>query len=210
MEQKSNIPSTEFSLPLKEKQWVRRVREEEDREAFERIFRTHYQNLHGFAYSFVGDREGAEDIVQKIFLTIWEQRKTWDPPGTVKQYLFAATRNEALNVLRHQKVKADSQEEVINIYSEYNVSSSNDEDVEALRAAIQCGIDQLPPRCRQIFLLNRRSGLSYIEISEYLDISTNTVSTQMGRALKSLREYLSDYVLFLLPVPLYGAMKLLL
>ena len=188
------------SKHMKEKQWVRRVREEGDRKAFENLFRAYYKRLHGFAYSYTGQAEVAEDVVQSVFLRIWSSRESWDPPGTVKNYLFAAIRNEALNKLRHQKVTDDAEDELIRSYRELQddedpfYRKEESLDAEELRKKIQAGIDQLPPKCRQIFLLNRRSGLTYIEIADYLNISINTVNTQMGRALKSLRETLSDYI----------------
>lgn len=187
---------TDTPRPLQEKQWVRRVREEGDRAAFEKIFRTYYKRLHGFARSYVGGWQDAEDVVQTIFLRIWAHRENWDPPGTVKQYLFAAVRNEALNVLRHEQVVEEAEEEVARIFRELKspVRSDKDPEVEELRKDIQRGIDQLPTRCRQIFMLNRRSGLTYSEIADVLDISVNTVGTQMGRALESLREHLSEYL----------------
>ncbi len=181
---------------MQEKQWARKVREEGDRSAFENLFRTYYKRLHGFAYSYVRQVETAEDIVQSVFLKIWMQRESWDPPGTVKHYLFAAVRNEALNKIKHRNVVSETEQEVLNTFKELKEDSfvTDDSDVEELRKKIQRGIDDLPPRCRQIFLLNRRSGLTYEEIAAYLDISINTVSTQMGRALHSLRTHLSDYL----------------
>jgi RNA polymerase sigma-70 factor, ECF subfamily len=183
---------------MEEKQWARKVREEGDRHAFEKIFRSYYKRLHGFAYSYVGQAETAEDIVQTVFLKIWSQKGDWNPPGTVKQYLFAAVRNEALNKLRHRKVADDAEDEVIRSFEEFQataeIASEGDCDAEELRKTIQRGIDELPPRCRQIFLLNRRSGLTYQEIAGYLGVSINTVNTQMGRALQSLRNSLSDYI----------------
>lgn len=181
---------------MKEKQWVREVRENGDQESFEKIFKTYYKRLHGFAYSFVEQAESAEDIVQSVFLRIWMQKEHWNPPGTVKHYLFTAVKNEALNILRHEKIIIDAEEEVIRSFKEYEWKNEFNESVdrEEVRIKIESGINKLPPRCRQIFLLNRRSGLTYIEIAEYLGVSINTVNTQMGRALKSLRDYLADYL----------------
>ena len=181
---------------LEEKQWVRKVRENGDSTAFEELFRAYYKQLHGFAYTYVERKECAEDIVQSIFLKIWMNRETWDPPGTVKHYLFAAVRNEALNELRHRKVETDAEEELSQTFRELERQkfTEDDPELEALRKAILKGIDRLPSRCRQIYLLNRRNGLTYIEIADFLDISVNTVGTQMGRALESLRKSLTDYI----------------
>jgi RNA polymerase sigma-70 factor, ECF subfamily len=194
--QKQSDYSQGSPTPLQEKQWVRRVREEGDRTAFEMIFRSYYKRLHGFAYTYVKNREHAEDIVQTIFLKIWSNRDSWDPPGKVKHYLFAAIRNEALNDIRHQQLEAESEEEVAELFRDLKNRSYTGEDpgLAELRDAIQNEIDQLPSRCREIYLLNRRSGLTYTEIADYLDISINTVGTQMGRALKVLRKNLSDYL----------------
>lgn len=181
---------------MKEKQWVRKVREEGDRQAFEHIFRAYYKRLHGFAYSYLMQAETAEDVVQSVFLKIWSQRETWNPPGTVKQYLFAAVRNKALNIIRHQNVVKETEDDVVQTFKDLKEPTYSDQEynLKELQGEIQKGIEALPPRCRQIFILNRRGGLTYNEIAEHLDISINTVNTQMGRALKSLRNYLSDYL----------------
>lgn len=181
---------------MEEKQWVRYVREKNDRSAFELIYRKYYKSLNGYAYSYLKHAQDAEDVVQTVFLKIWANRESWDPPGTVKQYLFAAVRNEALNVLRHEQVIDKAEEEITHIVKQQlsPTPSATDPEAEELRKAIQKGIDQLPPKCRQIFMLNRRNGLTYSEIAEDLDVSVNTVATQMGRALKSLRKQLSNFM----------------
>ncbi|MCW9707974.1 RNA polymerase sigma-70 factor [Fodinibius salsisoli] len=179
-----------------EEELIRRVREENDRAAFQQIFSTYYKRLHGYAYSFVKQKQGAEDIVQSIFLNIWAQREDWNPPGTIKHYLFSAVRNKALNVIRHQRIVKEKEDEVTRIFKEIKTEtvSKNKRQLEKLRSDIQEGINQLPSKRKEIFLLNRRSGLTYSEIAEFLDISVNTVGTQMTRALKFLRNHLADYL----------------
>lgn len=194
------------SRHMREKQWVRKVREEGDRSAFEKLFRAYYKRLHGFAYSYIEQKETAEDIVQSVFLKIWIQRENWNPPGTVKQYLFAAIRNETLNMLRHEKIIVDAEDDVIRSFREplRKIDIGEQSDTDCLRKKINEGIQRLPSSCRQIFLLNRRSGLTYTEIADYLGVSINTVNTQMGRALKSLRDHLSDYLPVLLAAGISG------
>lgn len=194
--QKTGDSSIATVHAIEEKQWVRQVREANCQASFEQIFRTYYKRLHGFAFGYVERKECAEDIVQTVFLRIWANKDTWNPPGTLKHYLFAAVRNEALNKLRHQKIELDAEEDVFHTFKNLKsrVYIEDDTEVEELRKAIQHGIDQLPPRSRQIYLLNRRSGLTYREIADFLDISINTVSTQMGRTLKSLRKNLIDFI----------------
>lgn len=187
---------TNYPHPQEENQWVKMVREEGSRKAFEMIFRAYYKRLHGFAYSYVKRMEDAEDIVQTVLLRIWAQREDWSPPGTLKQYLFAAVRNEALNLLRHKQIVDKAEKDIIHEFRQpvNPVYSENEPESKELQQAIQKGINQLPEKCREIFMLSRRSGLTYSEIADVLDISVNTVGTQMGRALKSLRKYLSDYL----------------
>lgn len=189
------------SLLLEEKKWVRLVREEEDRNAFEKIFRGYYKRLYHFACGYVG-REEADDVVQSVFLKIWDQKENWDPQCTVKQYLFTAVRNEALNIVRHRKIQTESKETVTTLFKELKSQSYHHDspETEKLRSAIQEGIDQLPPRCRQIFILNRKSGLTYSEIADVLDIALPTVGTQMGRALKAMEKHLSRFITFLIPI----------
>ncbi|MCC5942090.1 MAG: RNA polymerase sigma-70 factor [Balneolaceae bacterium] len=193
---------------MAEKLLARKVRQEGDRNAFEMLFRAYHSRLHGFAYTFVRQSETAEDIIQTIFLNIWADKENWNPPGTVREYLFAAVRNQSLNVLRHQKIVADSEEEIIRNFETMNSSDHLNEHIDYIKfnRQIQVGIEKLPTRCREIYLLNRRCGMTYTEISEYLGLSINTVNTQMGRALKSLRDHLSDF----LPVFVAGISKLFL
>jgi RNA polymerase sigma-70 factor, ECF subfamily len=181
---------------MAEKLLARKVRDEGDRNAFETLFRTYYKRLHGFAYTYVRQVETAEDIVQSVFLKIWAERECWSPRGTVQSYLFSAVRNEALNILRHKQVIADTENEVIQMFCELKNQKQPYEqaDLSVFQNQVQKGIELLPSRCRQIYLLNRRSGLTYTEIAEYLGISINTVNTQMGRALQFLRDHLSKYL----------------
>lgn len=197
---RSNSGLSGSLTPMEEKRLLRKVRESACRGSFEKLFRIYYKPLHSFAYSYVRRPAEAEDVVQAVFLRIWEQKEYIDPPGTVKQYLFASVRNEALNLLRRRRVIRENEDEVVSVYREMKIHSPSDEDQEnvVLQQAIQQAIDQLPPRCRTIFLLNRRSGLTYREIAGVLDISINTVTTQMGRALQALREHLSKYALVLI------------
>ncbi len=195
---KGNKKSFNDSEPLLEEQWVRQVRERDDRSAFKKIFLAYYKRLHGFARTYVGNIQLAEDVVQSVFLNIWAQRESWEPAGSLKSYLFSAVKNEALNIVRHQRVVFDAEDEIAQKFRELRESklTEDDAELEELRRDIEEGLNQLPPRCRQIFVLNRRSGLTYSEIAEVLDISIGTVNTQMGRALKRLRDYLSDYLSF--------------
>lgn len=171
---------------------VYRVREYGDKRAFEVIFRLFYPRLHGFATTFVHCSDTSEDIIQTVFLNIWINKTAWNPEGEVKTYLFKAVKNECLNVLRHNKVVENARPLILQ-EQEYSgePAVSDMTKTSELVSIIEEETMKLPQSCRRIFQLSRDHGLTYREIAEYLNISINTVNTQMGRALKKIRENIS-------------------
>lgn len=176
-------------------EYVYRVREYGDKRAFEVIFRTYYQRLHGFAKTFVNCSDTSEDIIQTVFLNIWINRTAWNPEGEVKTYLFKAVKNECLNVLRHKKVIEHARPLILQEQEESGESDAVDiTSTGELVSIIEEETMKLPQACRRIFQLSRDHGLTYREIAEYLNISINTVNTQMGRALKKIRANISSKI----------------
>ncbi|MCW9708117.1 RNA polymerase sigma-70 factor [Fodinibius salsisoli] len=167
---------------------------ERRRDRFEHFFKRHYPDLCSFVFSYVNDREVAKDIVQSVFLRVWEQKRFWDNHEDAKAYFYKSVRNEALNHKKHEQVKQKADTEVRLRVSEWKINDKtaqvNDRRVEI----IQKGINDLPARCREIFNLSRYDGLTYKEIAEVLDISVKTVETQIGRALKKLRRFTKEHV----------------
>ncbi len=174
---------------------VGKVRKDNDKQAFEVIFKNYHKPLFGYAYSFVRQSQAAEDIIQTVFLNIWANRKTWHPQGSLTEYLFKAVRNRSLNFLKREQMVVDLREEMLITIEELMNDEQPFEQIfmEKFKKQLQISIDKLPLRCREIYLLHRISGLTYTEIADYLEISVNTVNTQMARALKFLREELIDY-----------------
>lgn len=171
---------------------VRRVREHSDKRAFEVIFKTYHQRLHGFASTMVHCPSTSEDIIQTVFLNIWMNRSSWDPPGDVKTYLFRAVKNECLNMIRHDRVVTESLPRVREMFDSAETMEEKEfAGAEKLMILLEEETMNLPAACRTIFLLSRDHGLTYREIADYLDISINTVNTQMGRALKRIRAGIS-------------------
>lgn len=167
---------------------------EGDETAFEMIFRSHYQVLCNYAYSFVQDKDEAEEIVQETFLNIWEKRADIHIELSLKSYLYRAVRNSCLNAIKHENIKkkhameskaaSDISHDTV---SQAIVSSELDQRIgEALLA--------LPPQCRLIFQLSRFEELKYAEIATQLNISIKTVENQMGKALKIMRDQLKEYL----------------
>ncbi len=162
-----------------------------DKEAFEALFRTHYEALCRFAARYVDPIETTEDLVQDVFFDLWRRRRTWGPEQSARAFLYGAVRNQALKHQRWSRVREGMQgHEALREVACYDDPARTVQDRERLRAAQQV-ISALPPRRRSVFLLSRRHGLTYAEIATALDISVKTVEAQMGRALKSLREHFS-------------------
>lgn len=168
--------------------WVAGIRAG-NRAAFADLFQTFHEPLCSYACRFVRSPEVAQDLVQDVFLNIWRLESEWDPKCSVRAYLYRAVRNRTVSYHEHHMIEASHKAE----FSQGTSSNAPRTPLEELSyadlaAEIQTAIQELPERRRQIFILNRIHRLTYDEIANALDISVNTVDTQMRRALKSLRE----------------------
>jgi len=165
-----------------------------DRETFERLFRREFKGLVLFAIQYVKDYEAAREIVQEAFISLWERKEQINPAKQVKSYLSTTVRNRSLNYLRDHK-KFDSR--LLTMENLYPLASYQQADhlVEReLRDRINLAINELPEKCREVFLLNRNDHLKYQEIADKLRISVKTVETQMSKALQHLRIHLKEYL----------------
>jgi RNA polymerase sigma-70 factor (ECF subfamily) len=163
------------------------------RAAFEALFREYHARLCGFAYRFVHSRDVAEELVQEVFLYLWEHWERWDAGAPARTYLFTAVRNAAVSYLRHQRVVQRSEPDLVDLFSRSRPTADADLRGAELGAALGRAIARLPERCRLVFTLSREQGLTYNEVADVLGISVKTVEMQMGRAYKALRRYLAPY-----------------
>jgi len=157
---------------------------------FRKVFDDSYENLCRYAFSIVKDFDLAEDIVQSMFMKLWEKRDELDITTSVQSYLFRSVYNQCLNHLEHRVIKTKYDATV-------RVEAGREEqqpDVfpEELGNNIRKAVDTLPPQCRSIFIMSRYEELKYSEIAERLGISVNTIQNQVSKALKLLREALKD------------------
>lgn len=167
---------------------------EGDITVFEMIFRNYYQPLCNYAYTFLQDKEDAEEIVQSTFLLVWEKRDALAIRTSVKPYLYAMVRNACLNVLKHEKVKQRFAGEEIAMADRSHDDVSQHVASNELELRIKVAMNELPEQCRMVFKLSRFEELKYAEIAEQLNISVKTVENHMGKALKIMREQLKDYL----------------
>jgi len=162
--------------------------------SLEAAFRTHYTRLRDYVAGYVRSDEVASDIVQDLFVNLWERYDAGDLPLLTPAYLYTAARNRAIKYIRHRQVVARWEEHARHEPAPTSPRADDDLRTNELAAAIRSAIDQLPDRCREIFLMSREQELSYAAIAETLGISVKTVEVQMWRALKSLRNSLAPYL----------------
>jgi RNA polymerase sigma-70 factor, ECF subfamily len=162
--------------------------------AFEMLFRTYYQPLCNYAYTFLQDKEDAEEIVQSTFLLVWEKKDTLAIRTSVRPYLYAMVRNACLNVLKHEKIKQKFASEEVAYADRSHDSVTHMIATNELEYRIKVAMEELPEQCRMVFKLSRFEELKYSEIAEQLNISIKTVENHMGKALKIMRDQLKDYL----------------
>lgn len=168
---------------------------------FEALFRTHHAGLCDFVYAYVRSHEVARELVQDLFLRLWERADAVPSPITAA-YLYTAARNRAIRHIRRERVAARWVERQVHDPAPVASSPSADAAVQEreLREAIDRIVAGLPERCRLVFTLSRHQHLSNAEIAATLGISVKTVEQQMWRALKVLRVKLAPFLVLLLVV----------
>jgi RNA polymerase sigma-70 factor (ECF subfamily) len=148
----------------------------------------------------VGSAEAAQDLVQDLFLHLWNTRGPRDAERLTRPYLYTSARNAALKYLRHRRV-VDAWIERARREEMPTADSPSDLYLRReLEEAVARAIADLPSRCREIFLLRRRDQLSYQEIAAHAGVSLGTVKCQMWRAMVLLREKLGPYLAIVSPL----------
>jgi RNA polymerase sigma-70 factor (ECF subfamily) len=161
-----------------------------DENAFEALFTRHYMSLVHFAASFIpAGKEDAKDIVAEVFGHLWTNRHQLVLHGSLTAYLYTSVRNKTIDYLRKNKlspvVLCDSFDNLPVVSSD---TADKNQAYKETRQRIAVLVDQLPAQARLIFKMNRDEGLAYEEIAAILQVSVNTVKTQMYRSLRFLKE----------------------
>ena len=166
-------------------------------EAFERLFKSHFRRLHAYACTLLRESHQAEEMVQNVFVKLYERAGRIRIETSPEAYLYRAVYYECLNHQKHVKVRR--------AYRAYATRggepAAGGAPARELETRLHEAMKDLPEQCRTIFQLSRFEGLKYREIADALGISPKTVENQMGKALHRLRERLADFLpLFLLIV----------
>ena len=153
-----------------------------DESAFDSVFRAYYAQLVGIALQLLGERATAEDVAQDVLLELLRRRENIVLDTSLRAYLARATRNRALNHLRHERITRLADPEAVG----RTAAPAADRDImeKEIESAVADAVRQLPVRWREVFELSRAHGLT---------ISIKTVEAHMGKALRALREALAPW-----------------
>ena len=166
---------------------------------FKNFFDKHYEELVVYANGYLFDKDSSEDIVQEIFIYIWEHANKLNIATSLKGYLYAMVRNRCFNYLKSIKV-TDSFELLdfnINLITEHVFNSTSDEDKTIVYHQILKIVDTLPEKMQQIVKLKFLHNYKYSEIAKELGISVNTVKTQLKRAKSKITEMVTVILVLL-------------
>lgn len=165
-----------------------------DETAFQETFEIYFKVLVLFATRFSIDQETAEDLVQDVFVKLYEQKDRLQFHSSLKAFLYQSVRNKCLDILRSRKTRERHHDE-IKFSSELEGLDSEALMMQSeLEEKVYQSIKQLPEQCQLIFKMNRFEGKKNQEIADELNISKRTVETQISKALKRLREDIYPYL----------------
>ncbi len=166
-----------------------------DHQSFDLLFDRYWKRLFQYAFKLLQDQEQAEDVVQDVFIQLWENAPTKEIQH-ISGYLFRAVKYQVARIIRNQKWKVDLEDLGIDEipYEEEALDFSR----EDLLQRVEESIEKLPPRCKEVFKLHKKEGFSTKEIALSLDLSPRTVENQIQKAMRALRADLGFYFLLML------------
>ena len=199
-QQGASVPAQHASIALvgDEQALVARIRAG-DVEAFEGVFHTYSGPLYAFVRAYVDSVAIAEEVVQDVFLRVWQRRAALSIDGSIATYLYAAARNVALNVVRRHRLEgrwhvSDPEEGPPREVPDRRPGPNVEVEARARDAAIAAAVAELSPRCRQAFMLRWGRRMSHAEVAAAMGTSIKTVEKQLGTAFKALRLALRAWV----------------
>ena len=160
---------------------------------FQLVFERYYDPLCKYAFSFIKERNACEDIVQEVFARIWETRQDLVSSDNIRFYLFTSVRNNCLTYLRQGQRSStyslsELETEDVELTAEIATDAGQGETIN-YKTLLGKGIEQLPPKCKEVFLLCRLGDLNNQEVANSLGISVKTVNNQLWKAIKILKAF---------------------
>lgn len=176
-----------------------RIAIESDEQAFKSLFERYYAALCLFAKRYIEELTVREDIVQEVFVGLWERRQGLDVNVSAENYLLTCVKNRCLNYLRHQEVRQAYEEQVANCpLNELDQSDEQLYDLQELEQLLADALERLPMEYRVAFEMNRLEGHSLEEVAVRLGVSVRTIERYRDKALAILQKELKDYLPLLL------------
>jgi RNA polymerase sigma-70 factor, ECF subfamily len=178
-----------------------------DHHAFRVLYEKHAPKLFAFSKKYLQSNEDAEEVVQEVFLRIWEKRENIDEHLSFSSYVIQAAKHRIYNGFR-KKVNAQVYLDFLLFTNDVSKNFTElDVDFNDIKIKAEAAINAMPPKRQEIFRMSRELGLKNKEIAQKLDISIKTVENQMGQALKYLKDALGEYQLPILICLLTQALK---
>ncbi|MBA9077536.1 MULTISPECIES: RNA polymerase sigma-70 factor [Rufibacter] len=161
--------------------------------AFERVYRALAPKLYTFAYKLVQSREEAEEIVQDVFVKIWDRRAALDPFQNLDGYLFKVAKNLVYNKIRHRVYETAFSQYLATYGAVAENTTQTALEHQELMQLFEEACASMPPVRRQVFTMSRTEGLSNTEIAAALNTSNSNIENHLNKALKMLREKFKNY-----------------
>ena len=167
-----------------------------DTNTFKTLFNQYYKVLCSYVYAFIKNPDSTEDLVQNIFISLWEKRADFDCQEKIISFLFTSARNACLNLIQHEKIKKEKLQKLLDQQTPYEEDSLLL--INEFDSKLASWLKTLSPECRKIIELSI-AGKKNQEIAELLNLSINTVKNQKVKGFKILRSlYKDEYGMFLL------------
>ena len=164
---------------------------DDDRDAFKKLYARHWEDMFKTAFAILKDADASKDVVQDIFIWLWEHRSVLQITS-LKSYLKTAIKFKVANYIRSGTLRDNFFKELAG-FSGRAASPEEELEIKQLKSIIQEAISKLPDRCREIFQLSRDGQLSNQEIAARLNISVKTVESQMTIAIRRVRQAADPY-----------------
>ncbi|WP_026714521.1 RNA polymerase sigma factor [Flavobacterium daejeonense] len=159
--------------------------------AYTYLVNTYHHKLCVYAYSFTHNHDLSEDIVQNVFMRIWNKRKNLKDDFVLSNFLYKSVYNEFIDQYRSQKSLYPLEKKYIDALNSI-MENEDEHSLERVIKIVKQEIQKLPPKCKEVFLLSKEEGLTNIEIAEYKNISIKSVEAHITKAFSILRDSLGE------------------
>lgn len=163
-----------------------------NKRVLDEIYNRYHKKIFGFALSYLKNEEDAYDVVQEVFINLWNNRSSLKKGSRVEPFIFTATKNAVISLFRKRATERKYLEYLGKVVISNNLGTNEQTDFSFLEDLYETLISQLPEKRKEIFILSRKKGLSNKDIARQLGISEKTVENQITKALAFFKEHFSE------------------